>query len=509
MCFYVFDVLRGGRRTTSGAEPCSIASGGCAQAAHLGGSGPLDAVIACGRRGVVRRESAARGWEGLIAKRSRRGVRHRPHHGLAEVQVRGRPGARRRRLDRARRARGWRSARCCSATTTAGARGSGVRRQGRHRLLRQGAAGPARAARRKLEVEQSPCTARQAALAWRCTGRDPSWSPRWPSPSGPRRPAAAPALPRAADRQGGEGRRPGGTMTAQTVPGVEISKPDKVLFPRRRDHQARPGDVLRRHRGSDAAAPARPAGQHAAVPRRHRGAGVLREEGARRTSPTGCAPSGARPPTGRSDRSSCEDARTLVYLAQQACITPHTWLCREDDLDRPDQLIFDLDPSDDGPDTLHEGTARDPAGGGAARRRGAEVVPQDHRVARLPRGGPAAPRRGLRRRAGVRPRAWRRTWWRSSPTCSPSSTARTSAGTGSSSTCSRNGYGQTAVPPYAVRPRPGAPVSTPIAWDELSRIEPAQHDIRSVRRRLRTRGCPWAEIRRHPQGLATASKRLG
>src|SRR3954452_12415940 len=40
-----------------------------------------------------------------------------------------------------------------------------------------------------------------------------------------------------------------------------------------------------------------------------------------------------------------DDTRSLVYLAQQACITPHTWLCRSADLQRPDQLVFDLDPS--------------------------------------------------------------------------------------------------------------------------------------------------------------------
>ena len=42
-----------------------------------------------------------------------------------------------------------------------------------------------------------------------------------------------------------------------------------------------------------------------------------------------------------------DDRRSLVYLAQQACITPHTWLCTAKDLEKPDQLIFDLDPSDD------------------------------------------------------------------------------------------------------------------------------------------------------------------
>ncbi len=43
-----------------------------------------------------------------------------------------------------------------------------------------------------------------------------------------------------------------------------------------------------------------------------------------------------------------DDVRTLVYLAQQACLTPHTWLSRVGDLDRPDQLVFDLDPSVEG-----------------------------------------------------------------------------------------------------------------------------------------------------------------
>jgi bifunctional non-homologous end joining protein LigD len=41
----------------------------------------------------------------------------------------------------------------------------------------------------------------------------------------------------------------------------------------------------------------------------------------------------------------CQDA-TLVYLANQACITPHVWLSRIDKPNHPDQMIFDLDPPD-------------------------------------------------------------------------------------------------------------------------------------------------------------------
>src|SRR5262245_22206875 len=40
-----------------------------------------------------------------------------------------------------------------------------------------------------------------------------------------------------------------------------------------------------------------------------------------------------------------DNAETIEYLADQASITLHTWLARTDRLDNPDQLIFDLDPS--------------------------------------------------------------------------------------------------------------------------------------------------------------------
>ena len=41
----------------------------------------------------------------------------------------------------------------------------------------------------------------------------------------------------------------------------------------------------------------------------------------------------------------CQQAATLVYLANQASIVLHTWLSKQDKLDYPDQLVFDLDPS--------------------------------------------------------------------------------------------------------------------------------------------------------------------
>src|SRR5215213_2978224 len=44
------------------------------------------------------------------------------------------------------------------------------------------------------------------------------------------------------------------------------------------------------------------------------------------------------------------EAATLVWLANQNCITPHAWTSRADRPDRPDRLVFDLDPPDADPD---------------------------------------------------------------------------------------------------------------------------------------------------------------
>ena len=74
----------------------------------------------------------------------------------------------------------------------------------------------------------------------------------------------------------------------------------------------------------------------------------------------------------------------------------------------------------------------------------------------------------------------------------------------------RNGYAQTAVPPYAVRPRKAAPVATPITLDELSdaRLRPDRWTLRNVLRRLGSKGDPWADIQAHARGLSAPRKRL-
>jgi bifunctional non-homologous end joining protein LigD len=65
----------------------------------------------------------------------------------------------------------------------------------------------------------------------------------------------------------------------------------------------------------------------------------------------------------------------------------------------------------------------------------------------------------------------------------------------------RNAFGQTIVAPYSVRRRPHAPVSTPLAWDEVSpRLDPATYNVRTFERRL-ARADPWADFWRRRQAL--------
>jgi bifunctional non-homologous end joining protein LigD len=56
----------------------------------------------------------------------------------------------------------------------------------------------------------------------------------------------------------------------------------------------------------------------------------------------------------------------------------------------------------------------------------------------------------------------------------------------------RNAFGQTLVAPYSIRRRPGAPVSTPLDWDEVDpRLAPADYRLRTLEPRLE-RPDPWA-----------------
>jgi bifunctional non-homologous end joining protein LigD len=194
------------------------------------------------------------------------------------------------------------------------------------------------------------------------------------------------------------------------------------------------------------------------------------------------------------------DARTLRWLANQNCITPHVWQSRADKLDRPDRIVFDLDPSED------DGQFEDIRAGALAlgeRLRELGLVPFAmttgsrgiHVVAPLRRTHSAD---DVRAEAGAIAEDFAAehdtltTAWRKDKR-----DGRILVDT------ARNTYAQTVVAPYAVRALPGAPVATPLAWEELSdpELHPRRWTLRDVGARVADRGDPWSDIRREARNL--------
>lgn len=200
------------------------------------------------------------------------------------------------------------------------------------------------------------------------------------------------------------------------------------------------------------------------------------------------------------------DAASLVYLAGQACITMHAWLSRRDRLERPDRLILDLDPSVDDP---------------AAVRRAARLIGELLRELGLAPWAMATGSRGyhvvvaLQRRQGFdEVRAFARAVAAVAVDREPKlfTTEQRKASRGGRVLIDvmRNGYAQTAVAPYTVRARPGAPVATPLHWDELSRSSTRadRWSIKTIARRLERDGDPWREIGAKPATLTRARAAL-
>jgi len=197
-------------------------------------------------------------------------------------------------------------------------------------------------------------------------------------------------------------------------------------------------------------------------------------------------------------------AADLVYLAGQACITPHVWLSRIEDVDRPDRMIFDLDPS-----VEDLGVIR------AAARAVREVLEEIRLVPFLMTSGSRGyhlwvPLDGGEDFAAVRrfARGVARVVVARDPDSFTIEARKEKRGDRVLIDYFRNGYAQTSVPPYAVRARPGAPVATPLGWAELGRIAPRDITIRSIFRRLGRKDDPWRGMARRARSLAAPRRRL-
>ncbi|MEV0181740.1 non-homologous end-joining DNA ligase [Streptomyces sp. NPDC050625] len=202
----------------------------------------------------------------------------------------------------------------------------------------------------------------------------------------------------------------------------------------------------------------------------------------------------------------CDDAATLAYLANQACITPHPWLSRADRLDRPDRLVFDLDPPTDDFEIVRW-TARqlgdfltDLGLAPAVMTTGSRGL---HLLVLLDRRTDFDTARAFARSAAELLAARHP----DKLTTAPRKDKRLGR---LYLDIQRNAYAQTSVAPYAVRARPHAPIATPISWDELEDPElgPQRWTLRTLQDRLSDRGNAWQGLSHCRRSLARARRRL-
>jgi len=193
----------------------------------------------------------------------------------------------------------------------------------------------------------------------------------------------------------------------------------------------------------------------------------------------------------------CDDRRTLLWFANQRAVEYHPTLVLAGHWDHPTHLVLDIDPPSADAFTLAVGAARlvrqalaDAGLAGAVKTSGAKgvhvFVPVEERTTL---DEAAAATRAIAARAE-----------RLDPDLTTTAFIREDRG-GKVFLDSTRAGGATVVAAYSPRVRPGAPVSFPVAWDDLDDIAPGEFTVRSVAR-LSAGAAPWAERMPAPQPLS-------
>jgi bifunctional non-homologous end joining protein LigD len=193
------------------------------------------------------------------------------------------------------------------------------------------------------------------------------------------------------------------------------------------------------------------------------------------------------------------DARSLLWLANQNSITPHVWTSRAPDVYHPDICVFDLDPSIDDSKALVAAAIglRDlldeiglPSWVKTSGSKGFHiVVPLDGKADM----GQVA---GFAHAVGT-------LFVARNPRTLTQEFHKVDRGRRILVDTGRNGYSATHAAAYAVRAKPGAPVSAPCTWDEVERgaVGPRTFTLRNMPERVAEAGDLWADMRRHRRSL--------
>jgi bifunctional non-homologous end joining protein LigD len=194
----------------------------------------------------------------------------------------------------------------------------------------------------------------------------------------------------------------------------------------------------------------------------------------------------------------------VLYMVQMNCIDMNAWYSRVDKPDRPDFVLFDLDPPDGGFAQAIEVAhlirvlLEELGLPGYVKTSGADGI---HVVAPITRRSTfqdtydfaeSASRLLERRHPGLVTTEWLK-----------------KKRTGVLVDHRQNGHGKTIASAYSVRPKPGAPVSTPLAWEELTAdVRPRDFGMATALERLERHGDLFAAVLEEPRPLAPARRAL-
>ncbi|HVS03139.1 MAG TPA: DNA ligase D [Thermoanaerobaculia bacterium] len=310
--------------------------------------------------------------------------------------------------------------------------------------------------------------------------------------------AGSPASRGADARPTGSRRRRGGGN--EEVAGVKLSNPDRVLYPDQGITKRQLAHyylevaerILPHLSGRPLTLVRCPSGRHQEC---------FYQKHLAEATPAALVPVEVREKSGKTtEYVAVESVAGVVSLVQLGVLEIHPWGSRRQHLDRPDVLIFDLDPGPGLAWTEVVGAARELrdllAGLGLesfAKLTGGKGV---HLVVplrpQLEWGAAKAFARAVADMlAGQRPDRY---------TTNPLKSRRQRR---IFIDYLRNGFGATAVAPYSTRARDGATVAVPVRWDELTpKTPPDKYTIKNLARRLAAlRSDPWEGFFELPQEL--------
>ena len=191
-----------------------------------------------------------------------------------------------------------------------------------------------------------------------------------------------------------------------------------------------------------------------------------------------------------------DDAATLVWGVNLGVVDWNPWQVRVPELDRPDELRVDLDPT---PEATFDDVRQVALGCG-------EVL-RDHGLTGYPK---TSGSRGIHVYARIEPAHEFVTVRRAAVALAREVERRCEAASAKWWKEERHGVfvdnnqnirDRTVASPYSVRPVPDARVSTPLTWSEVADVEPGDLRLDTVAALVARRGDPWADIEAHVGSL--------